>query len=107
MWIAIGFELQKHTQKESQKSISMKGGKVKKKCRTCECENGTKLNQEKVSEVKIRLKPMSLANNACIINVKDWKKQETRRESGARQRGLRKRNIKRERARDYNSQKSR
>lgn len=39
--------------------------------RTCECENGTKLNQEKVSEVKIRLKPMSSANNTCIINVKD------------------------------------
>lgn len=61
----------KHTQKESQKSITMKRKKNKKKYRTCECENGTKLNQEKVSEVKIRLKPMSSANNTCIINVKD------------------------------------
>lgn len=49
----------------------MKRKKNKKKYRTCECENGTKLNQEKVSEVKIRLKPMSSANNTCIINVKD------------------------------------
>lgn len=49
----------------------MKRKKNKKKYRTCECENGTKLSQEKVSEVKIRLKPMSSANNTCIINVKD------------------------------------
>lgn len=107
MWTAIGIELQKTHSKGISKEHNNEEEKNKKKYRTCECENGTKLNQEKVSEVKIRLKPMSLANNACIINVKDWKKQETRKESGAEAKGPRKRNIKRERARDYNSQKSR